>query len=302
VADHLAGGPRPVEDLAAATGTHAPSLARTLRALVVKGVFEEPEPGLFRLTEVGQLLRTEHPLSMRWAFRLFPDVMALAELGHTVRTGEPAFEHVYGQGYFEYLAAHPELHTEFHESQMALTRLELLSVLRGYRWSELGTLVDLGGGSGTFLSRVLARNPRLRGTLFDLEETAATAPSVMAEAGVADRCEIVHGNLFTDPLPAGADAYTIKRVLVGFDDEVAVRVLRSVRQAMRRDSRLLVLEPMMHEGARELSVTLDVRTLVLVQGRVRRPEEFAKVLDAAGLRVTEVAPRGLLTLIEARPE
>ncbi len=301
IADHLAAGERELADLAAASGTHADSLLRVMRALVAKGVFAEPRPGRFGLTPVGDLLRTDHPLSMRWAFRLEPDVRAMAGLEYSVRTGEPAFEDVFGEEYFAYLAARPDLLAEFRESQAALSRLEQLSLLRAYDWSQVGSLVDVGGNDGTFLSALLSRNPGLRGVLFDLPDTVAPASKVLAEAGVADRCDIVAGNLFTDPVPAGADAYLIKRVIVGYDDEAATTLLRAIRASMKDDSRLLLFEPTMRPED-DLSTTLDVRMLVLVHGRVRTVAEHERNLTAAGLTLSRVitATRPS-SILEARP-
>jgi hypothetical protein len=301
IADQLAGGERELADLAAASGTHAPSLLRVMRVLVAKGVFDEPRPGWFALTPTGDLLRTDHPLSMRWAFRLEPDVQAMAALEYSIRTGEPSFENIFGAEYFSYLAARPELLAEFRDSQSALSRLEQLGLLRGYDWSDVSSVVDVGGNDGTFLSALLTRYRQLHGVLFDLPDTVAAASKVLADAGVADRCEIVPGNLFSDPVPAGSDAYLIKRVIVGYDDDETVTLLRAVRAAMRADSRLLIFEPTMRPGD-DLSLTLDVRMLVLVRGRVRSVEEHERNLASAGLTLSRVitAPRPS-TIIEARP-
>jgi hypothetical protein len=301
IADHLAGGERELQDLATASGTHPPSLLRVMRVLVAKEVFAEPRPGWFALTPAGDLLRTDHPLSMRWAFRLEPDVQAMAALAYSVRTGEPSFEAIFGAEYFSYLAERPELLAEFRESQSALSRLEQLGLLRAYDWTGVGSVVDVGGNDGTFLSALLRRYRGLRGVLFDLPDTVAAAAKVFADAGVEDRCQVVPGNLFTDPVPAGYDAYLIKRVLVGYDDEETVTLLRNIRAAMRPDSRLLIFEPTMRPDD-DLSVTLDVRMLVLVRGRVRTAAEHGRNLEAAGLALSQVitAPRPS-TIIEARP-
>ncbi len=301
VADELAGGVRPLDELAEATGTHAPSLLRVMRALVAKGVFSEEEPERFGLTAIGELLRTDHPLSMRWAFRLEPDVRALAGLEYSVRTGRPAFEEIFGEEYFAYLGAHSELRREFRESQAALSRLEQLGLLRSYEWRTLHTVVDIGGNDGTFLSALLSRFSHLHGTLFDLPDTVAPAEKVFADAGVTERAGVCPGNLFTDPLPTDADAYLIKRVLVGYDDDQAITLLRNIRRAVPDSGRLLVLEPTM-AGLDTLSTTLDVRMLVLVSGRVRTPQEHGSILDAAGFALNRVITTARTsTILEAFP-
>lgn len=299
VADHLAAGPRSIEELATECGAHAPSLLRAMRALVSRGIFAELQPGQFELTPMADLLRNDHPLSMRYAFRLAPDADALAAFEYTVRTGEPSFEHLFGQDYFSYLSARPELLAEFHASQRALTRIEEIVVFRSYNWAALQTVVDIGGGDGTFLAHLLAANSGLRGILFDLPNTVAEAPQILAGAKVADRCQIVGGSFFETPIPPGADAYLIKRVLVGLDDRQVTTVLRSIRTAMRPDSRLLIFEPMMSEG--DVSTAMDLLMLVLGGGQVRTPAEFEMLLAAADLQLIRVVTTRMFPFIEAGP-
>jgi O-methyltransferase domain len=300
LADYLAEGPRSADELAEATGTHAPSLLRALRALVAKDILAEPSPGRFELTDMGDLLRSDHPLSMRQAFRLYPDVQALSELGYTVRTGEAAFAHLFGEDYFTYLAARPELLDDFRGSQAALTRLELLLISRVYNWSKVGTLVDLGGNDGALMAALASRHPGMRGVLVDLPEAVAEAPKVFAEAGVANRCEIVSGSFFEVPIPTGADVYVIKRVLVGFGDTEAEKLLATVRAAMGPDSRLLVMEPMVTGDDFGTGTGLDVLMLVLNEGRVRTAEEFSRLLEVAGFTTSSVLEAGLLRIVEAQ--
>ena len=98
VADLLADGPRPVEELAAATQTDAPSLHRVLRALASVGVFTEARPGTFALTPLAALLRTGTPDSMRALAIMYNEEQyrAWGDLLHSVQTGEPAFEQQFG--------------------------------------------------------------------------------------------------------------------------------------------------------------------------------------------------------------
>jgi O-methyltransferase domain len=299
VADHLGETPRSYEELAKATGTHPPSLLRAMRALTTKGIFAEPEPGYFTLTPVSGLLRTDHPMSMRWAYRLRPDVEAWSAMDHSVRTGDVAFDHVYGEDYWSYLSHHPDLYTQFRESQRALTRIELQALLRVYDWSSFTTLTDLGGNDGAFLCGLLSRFPRLSGTLMDFPGAIASAAGAVAAAGFADRVSLVSGDLLEAPIPPGADAYTCKRVLIGFSDAEIEAFLRAVLAAMRPDSKLLILEP--SNTSDEMTTAMDLHMLVLGKGRVRQPAEFAALIGASGLHCRQVVDARLLNLFEVVP-
>src|ERR1039458_555333 len=233
VADHLAGNPRSIEELAEATGTHAPSLYRALRALACKGIFTEVEPGRFALTPMAEFLRADHPLSLKDAYPLIPaDVEAWAKLDYSVRTGKAAFDYVHGRGYWEYMNEHVEDADRFDRAQQAQTRLELPVLLRAYDWSIFGTLVDVGGGNGAFLGGVLARHVRLRGILFDQPQVIARAEKVIHGLGVSERCQIIGGNFF-EQVPLEADAYLLKRILYGCHDGEAVQLLRTIRRERR---------------------------------------------------------------------
>ena len=163
LADLIAQGLQPVDALAAATGTHAPSLYRLLRALAGDGVFAEREDGRFELTPLAALLRSDTPGSMR--------AMVLAEgrdfyplwgeLLHCVQTGETVFERVYGMSNWEYRVRHPEVNARFNAYMADMTRQKATEVLAHYRFPESGVVVDVGGGDGTFLVALLRRYPSL---------------------------------------------------------------------------------------------------------------------------------------------
>lgn len=301
IADELTSGPRPVEELAAATGTHAPSLQRVLRALAVKDVFAEVEPGIFSLTSLGDLLAANHPYSLRDAYHLMrADVLSWASFVHSLRTGEASFPYVHGRGLWEYLAENPEDGRRFDRGMEALTRPELRTLLAAYDWSNLGTVVDVGGGNGAFLAGLLARQPALRGVLFDLPHVVARAPTVLVEADVADRCDIVAGDFF-DRVPAGGDAYVLKRILYSWEDDRAVDLLRTVRAALSPHSRVLIVEPVAGLGAPQFGAVLDVVMLAVDGGRVRSREELDTLFAAADLRLTQTVPAILSSIVEARP-
>jgi hypothetical protein len=302
VADHLSAGPRTVEELAQATGTHAPSLYRALRALACKEIFTETSAGTFALTPMAELLRADHPLSLKDAYPLIPaDVEAWGHLDHSVRTGQPAFEHAHGMGYWEYMRAHPDEAARFDRAQQAQTRLELRVLLRGYSWTGFETLVDVGGGNGAFLGGLLARHPGLRGTLFDQPQVVAQAPALLAQLGVTERCTVVGGDFF-EQVPPQADAYMLKRILYGWHDEEALALLRAVRAAMRGDSRLLIIEPLDEPGATsDVASRYDLAMLVMKGCGARSQAHIGALCAEAGLRLAAVTPTLLFPVLEARP-
>ncbi len=302
VAELLADGPRPSAELAAGTGLHADTLFRMLRSLASVGVFTESEPGVFGLTETGQFLRGDVPGTQKYSALLFgaETFRSWAEISHTARTGTPAFEYLHGVTFYDYLTDHPQAAETFNKVMgfagvvpPAARALDLAGVER---------VVDVGGGNGTLLAALLAANPGVRGTLFDLKEAVDGSAGVLAAAGVADRCEVVAGSFF-DGVPAGGDVYLLSRVLHNWSDEQAVAVLRGIREALGGSGRLVVFERLLPPGDQpSIGKLFDLVMMVVLGGRDRSAPEYRRLLDAAGFGEVEEHPGGgEVGVLVARP-
>ena len=292
IADLLADGPLSCEDLAAATDTHAPSLQRVLRALASVGVFTEVSPGSFALTPLAKLLQTETPGSMRALAIMYAEEQyrAWGELLHSVRTGEMAFDHQFGMGYFEYLAQHPEADRVFNEAMTGWTHQLVGAVVDTYDFSPFKTVVDVGGGYGALLSAILQRNLGMLGILFEQPHVIASAEEQLVTTGVADRCLLVGGDFFAE-VPAGGDAYVLSQILHDWDDERCVTILGQCRRSIPDHGKLLVIELVPPEGDEPfLGKWLDLHMLVLLGGRERTASEYDTLFRTAGFKLDRVVP------------
>ncbi|GAA4548877.1 methyltransferase [Amycolatopsis samaneae] len=301
VIDRLAAGPATVAQLAAASGTDPDALARFLRLLGTEGVLAGDPGGTYTLTELGELLRRDVPGSLRHfaSMMVGESYLAWQAAEHTLRTGEPAFDNVFGTAMFSWLAEHPEEEARFTAAQAGLVRLRAAPLL-DYEWSDIRTVVDVGGGNGGLLALLLADRPGLCGVLLDLPHVVARASGTLAEAGVADRCECVGGDFF-EAVPAGADAYLLAEILHDWNDTKAVELLRLCREAMPKSARLLILEQVAHEDGSRWDDLLDLHMLVMVGGRERDRKAWHSLLGEAGFVITDVRGGARSSLIEARP-
>jgi hypothetical protein len=294
IADRLADGPVSCTELAAGTGAHEASLYRVLRLLAALGVFAEAPPGSFGLTILGHRLRSDAPASMRsWA--LLHGTVAgcppFEHILHTVRTGRPGFDTAHGMPLFEFLAQHPGDAAVFDAAMLERTAAYAPSVAAGYDFSDLRTVVDVGGGRGILLAAILRAHRHLQGTLFELPAVAAGAGPVLAAAGLTDRCEVVAGDFFRG-VPAGADCYLLANVLHDWDDATAAGILASCRNAVTRHGRVLIIERLIPGDPAEAVPALlsDINMLVVSGGRERTNGEYATLLQAAGLRPGIIRP------------
>src|SRR4051794_9452996 len=277
IADELADGPREVGDLAAATATHPATLHRLLRALAAIEVLHEEPDGTFGLSALGEALRG--PAGSMAAFIGRPNHwMAWGQLLHSVRTGENAFRAVHGVDVWEYRARHLEEGAIFDAAMTGFSRRVDAAVAGAHDFGRYGVIVDVGGGHGALLAGIRARHPGVRGVLFD-------QPAVVAGAQ-ADGLEIVGGSFF-EAVPEGGDAYLLKSILHDWEDEPAIAILRTCRRAARAGTALLVIERGFDLPATKFS---DLNMLVGPGGRERAPEEYARLLAAAGYELVGETP------------
>ena len=302
IPDRIALEPKDAESLARETGTHPQRLFRVLRALASVGVLAMDETSRFGLTDMGRLLTTDSKGSLA-APALFAGeeaYRAWGDLLHSVRTGETAFDHVYGMGHFDYLGQHPEASALFNRLMASSVGWEG-DPLAGYDLERHHVLVDVGGGKGVLIAQALRSFPRLEGILFDQSSALTEAPEVLRAAGVAERCRIIAGSAF-DGVPPGGDVYVMSRILHDWPDEKAARLLANCRKVMAPGAVLLLVDGVLPEGVPPPSrAWLDLVMLAVTGGRERTEKEWRGLLREAGFELTGFRPvRANQDLIEAR--
>jgi hypothetical protein len=297
VADLLASGPRSADELAAAAKVHAPSLRRLLNALCSVDLCSQRDDGTFELTQLGALLRSDHPSSLSaWTLHWGGNSWAAwGNLLHSVRTGQGTRELLVGTEGFVHLDRNPEAAAIFNQAMVQLTRLAALEVVKAYDFGGR-KVMDVGGGYGELLAQVLIAHPTSRGVLFDMTHAVSKAREAFAERGLAARCEFVTGDFF-ESVPTGADVYMLKSVIHDWPDDRAITILQACGRAMQANAKLLLVERMMPErlqaSAQSESIACsDLHMLVALGAQERTPAEFDALLRAAGLTTLRVIDTG----------
>lgn len=296
VADLLTDGPRSVDEIAGSTGTEAPALYRLLRLLAGVEVFREEADGRFAMTPLAATLCSEGPGSVRdWALYVGAREMweVWGDLRETVTTGEAAFPRTHHLPLWQYLAGHPDLGMPFNRWMSRQSDQHNSSIVASYDFSAFRVVADIGGGQGSTLAAILSANPSPRGILLDLPQVVAhTGP--LQEAGVADRVQVIGGDML-ERVPAGADAYLVKRVLMDWGDQQAAAILRNCADGLADGGKVLVVEMVIPPGNEpHPGKSFDILMMVIhPDARVRTEAEFAEIFKAAGLRLTRVIPTGL---------
>jgi hypothetical protein len=307
IPDLLGNGAKPIGELARASGSNEDALYRVLRALAGAGVFTESSPRTFELTAAGEYLRSDRDDSIRdmalWMgnkfhFQVFP------ELSHSIKTGETVAEKVFGVSCFDYFAKDKEVSEVFNAAMTMFSKMLAPPVLEAYDFSWLNgkTLVDVGGGHGHLLTGILKEYPEMRGVIFDLGHVLAGAKTRVQEVGLAERCQTAAGDFF-ESVPAG-DGYIMKNIIHDWSDERALTILKNCHRAGKGKAKVILVEAVLAGGNEpHFAKWLDLEMLMLPGGRERTEEEFGRLFEQAGFRLTRVVQtKSPVCVIEAEKQ
>ncbi|QDU63085.1 Multifunctional cyclase-dehydratase-3-O-methyl transferase TcmN [Planctomycetes bacterium Pan216] len=303
IADHLADGPATVSLLAEKCACDAGALYRLLRALASDGFFEETESGAFRNTDDSEVLRSDHPQSVRalgmMVRRLeYPTWVHLLD---SIKTGKTAFNEIHGKGLFDYLAEHPEEADIFDQAMTAVHGQESPAIASAYDFSATTSLMDVGGGNGTMLKVILETHPHLQGILFDLPHVVERARPTLTASPVGQRVAYQPGSFF-DPIPGSPDAMIMRQIIHDWTDEPSIQILRNCREAVAPEGKVLVVEQVVPDGNTPHPVKwLDVDMLVYVNGQERTEQEYRQLFEKAGLALERIISAGRFEILEGKP-
>ena len=304
VADHLKDGPKSSGELATAVNAHPHSLYRLLRALASVGVFAEEGHDRWRLTPLAECLLSDRPGSQRSLAIMNGEehFRAWGDLLHSIRTGQPAFDHVYGKPIFDYIAGNPRAAAIFDDAMTGVHGAETAAMVEAFDFSRFGTVIDIGGGNGTVITAILQRYPSVRGVLYDLPHVVERARPRLEAAGVAQRCQTVGGDFFT-AVPPGGDAYLMRHIIHDWDDAKSLTILGHCRKVMAPTARLLLIETVIPPGNDPcFAKFLDLNMLVLPGGLERTEAEYRALFAAAGFRLERIVPtKADVSVIEGVP-
>lgn len=282
IPEHLAANRMTSHELAAATGTHQPSLFQVLRLLAGLGVLEGDDDTGFALTAAGDLLTENAPDSLRDLVMIYGEefYQAWGGLLHNVQTGQPAFEHVFGAAMYPYFKANPESARKFDGAMSGGSFFAALPAAVDF--STADTIVDVAGGTGGLLCTLLDACPQARGVLFDVDHVIESAESVVAGRGVYDRLSLVVGD-YQKSVPADGDVYVLSRILHSLDEERSIALLERCYEAMPEHGRIVVIERLVPPpGTNSLGLAFDVQMMVAVGGGEYSESYYRNLFERAG--------------------
>jgi hypothetical protein len=304
IPDLVEHGPKSAEELAAQIGADPQALYRLMRATACVGVLSEGTDGKFSETPLSAVLRSNANPSLR-AFAMMHGRdwhgLGWAHLDYCVCTGKQALDKIYGMPIFQFLEQRPEEAKLFNQSMNDLSMIDGPAVAGAYSFDEIQSIVDVGGGHGLLLATILARNPHMRGTLYDVPHVVAGAKDGPL-APVMERCTIVSGDMFS-AVPAGADAYIMKHIIHDWPDDRCINILRACRKGVNSGGKLLVVDNVI-QPSNDFAPGkfLDLQMLIFPGGCERTEKQFRELFAASGWRLNRVIPTTAIeSIVEGVP-
>ena len=275
--------------LAGELDTNPTLLYRLLRAQAAIGLVEEDSSSGFVLTDEGELLRSDHPQSLKPMARLEegPQHYALwKHLPAMVRDGKQnAFVREFGRMAFDHAREDQDYAERFKQAMTSYSAVQsslVLEALRGYDFSGIHTFCDVAGGYGHLMCALLLANPRFRGIVLDLPEVVEDVHELWArKLGLEERCQYVAGDMFR-AVPK-ADAYSLKMILHDWNDAECIEILSNIRKAAAGPSRVFVVEHVVpRHDVPHFSKLFDIHMMCWGTGQERTEAQYTSLLERAG--------------------
>lgn len=280
-----------VEEIAKIAGTDPDALYRLLRALASEGIFKETKTRFFKNNPYSNaLLESPGNLKNMIMHQLNEtNCKVVNDMKYSIKTGKNAAHQLLGTDIFTHLENTPEKNELYNKAMSETSRLSSAAIVSAYSFRGIKTLVDVGGGEGTLLCRILEKQKDLKGILFDLPHVVRTGEKVAEKYGVNDRIQIIPGSFFKTPLPK-ADGYLLKNILHAFDDETSIRLLKSIHKVMDNNGKIIVVEAVIREDNKPAFGKLfDLQMLIGTEnGKERTKAEYRDLFQKSGFQLVRI--------------
>ncbi|MDE8754582.1 methyltransferase [Pectobacterium polaris] len=263
-----------------------------IKVLEVFGFFEVKDESIIKNNARSALLMLDNISSMKHFCMLFGNeyYQGFDGLLHTGRTGESGFKQVFGLTLYEHLA-HSSSRAEIYDLAMRdLSRPVGYVLAKEYAslFKTVGSVVDIGGGSGVILTELIKQYHHLTGCLFDMTGVCNRSEKSVAQhyPELKERMAFTPGSFF-EAIPSGYDVYLLKNILHNWNDEFCLKILKAIAQSIGH-STLLIIEPLLEheETSPRLLMNALFQSVICQDGtRYRTLKDMEDILTLSGLTV-----------------
>ncbi|MCG8571643.1 MAG: acetylserotonin O-methyltransferase [Spirochaetes bacterium] len=299
IPDILAAGPLSITELAKRCQCQSNYLYRILRALTAIGIFKENEQKYFELTPLAEYLQSNKLRAVALLFLSDWHNQAWDQLLKCVHTGEIPFQTAFGIPCFEWLNQNPAAQDIFHQANAMKAAQTHSVIIHTYDFTPFNNIIDIGGGYGGLIFKILENNPHLQGMIADLPSIVEDVHNQIIKKGLEDRCQ-AHSCDFFKAIPKNKELYLLSHILHDWDDQHCKKILINCNRAMTTASRLLIVENIISDDDEfGIAKLLDLEVLVMGGGQERTSQEYQNLLNQCGFLIQNIMPtKSSVSLIE----
>ncbi|KAJ5775867.1 uncharacterized protein N7511_000878 [Penicillium nucicola] len=293
-------------------------VSRILRSLTASGIFNVTSEGMYKPDSVvkdlakGGYLESRIMMNFDIHFQIYgklPQYLRETKYVSPSNAYAGPFQHVFNteEHYFDWMKSHPAQLDAFNRTMQAGAMRD-----NAARWTQIFPVtqrfqkfqseasaderiqfVDVGGGIGHEIKVLLDALPSLRGH-FVLQDVPGVVQSMLPELERATTTQSVQAmpHNFFEPQPVpGAHVYFMGRVLHDWPDSQTQIILQHIRDAMNKDSVLLIHERVLPDGAAKVhpsDAIMDLNMMILCSSLERTEMQFRALLDSVGLELVKV--------------
>ena len=183
------------------------------------------------------------------------------------------------------LADYPRQLRKFTGAMDALGRLKSEHIMSNLSLNDTGSMLDLGGGIGTYAISFCKRYRHMKAVVFDLTDVARLARRNIQKAGLQKRATVVEGECLSDQLPPGFfDLVFISNLLHIYNESGCRRIIKKAVAVLAKGG-IFVVHDYIFGCGDSVSVSLFDMTMLIgtPQGRCYELKSIEKWLRAAGL-------------------
>lgn len=171
-------------------------------------------------------------------------------------------------------------------------RIVAPALAKNYPLGNARRLLDVGGGTGLYAIAFLRANPKLQAVVWDRAEVLKVAREMAEKYAVADRLELVPGDMFASPIPGDCDVMLLSNILHDWDVPECQKLLNRCAAALPAGGRMLIHDVFLNDNLDgPLAVALYSAALFNVtEGRAYSAAEYRTMLTSAGLRPGDLTP------------
>lgn len=259
-------------------------LSRTLRYAGLIGMVSLSE-NRYSLTDVGRFFLKDVQGSLYGSASFIsapPWRDSWMNFEHCLKTGESAFNYVFGEPFFQFLDSKPEYGKPFHQYMANISVMVASVVAEAYDFNKFKTICDVGGGQGVLLKAILDKTPASKGILFDMENVVKN--HVLGD--LTDRVQIVTGSFFNSVPPA--DCMVLKTIIHDWNDENSIQILSNCRKSLKKSGKIILIEQVVEEPFTLTALFYDLHMQVMLGGAERTEQEYNSLFEAAGLKTDRI--------------